>query len=331
MNLITDTDYHIEQPSIVSIGAFDGVHRGHRQIVYRMRQAAKKLQARSVLITFQPHPRKLLQKGEVQLITSLNEKLKVLHRLGLDDVILLRFTHELSQVSARDFFEHYIYRRIHIRHFLMGYDHVFGRDRQGNFDYVDSLRRDFSFSLERVGPRHLFGQPVSSSRIRYALAAGNLPYAMRLLGRSFSVRGTVIHGHGRGRQLGYPTANLELDEERKLLPPNGVYEVLVYLPEREWRGMGVMSIGFNPTFSEQKIRQVEVHILHFSDDIYGTIMECYFRHFIRSEKKFAGPPALKAQIQKDIETVAPFADNKGRILSENLLRQIHWQNPEGQS
>lgn len=311
MEIIQHTDYKIDAPSVVTVGSFDGVHRGHRKIIYNMRKYARAIQGETILITFFPHPREILRGNHtVDLLLTHQEKVKILSRLKMDRVIILNFTKELSQMSAENFFLQYIWKPINLKHFVMGYDHAFGKNRQGNFQFLQSLRQKYSFELDRIGPVTRMGRAVSSSRIRHAIYNRGIQWANRLLGRHFFIRGKVVHGKGRGKKIGFPTANIDTNYESKLIPARGIYVVAVYLPQKGIYKMGAMNIGNNPTFETVQSLNIEVFILDFDEDIYGETIECYFLSYIRPEMKYPGLDELITQISKDVQCARRWLSQK---------------------
>lgn len=324
MELVYGIDDKIPMNSVVTIGSFDGIHLGHKRIIAFMKRLAQQIQGTSCLITFHPHPRKLLyHDGLVHSLSSINEKSKLLSCLGLDKIYLLNFTKELSGMTAETFFQKIIYDCFKPVHFLMGYDHAFGKARKGDFKFMESKALRHGFGLTRVAQKVIGGKSVSSSRIRYALRVGELDVAHRLLGRCYSFRGIVVEGMARGKDLGFPTANIKLDDEDKILPPDGVYEILVYIPKENFKYRGLLNIGNNPTF-ENVDKSVEAHILDFNRNIYGETIECYFISHIRDEIKFSSRDELVNQIKRDVKSVQNKKEtNCSSLPDEHLPIVIH--------
>ncbi len=290
----------------VSIGNFDGVHRGHREILARLMRRAEELGTLSVVMTFDPHPRKVLSGPEgLKLITGLNTKCRIFESLGLDYLIKMDFTSEFAALSPQEFIEKWL-MLLSPRAVVIGYDFNFGRGGAGTFDILEAEGRKRGFTVEMVEALSVEGMTVSSSRIRNLIEGGEVGTAEKLLGRPYSVFGKVIKGHGRGQRLGFPTANVGATEE--LLPCDGVYAGEVVIDNQALPAM--VNIGANPTF-EDMARSVEACILNFNDDIYGKEIEVRFRDRIRSEIKFPDPEALVEQIKHDQKTIERFFQSRG--------------------
>lgn len=284
-------------PGVVTVGTFDGVHRGHQALLERVRERASKVAARSALVTFDRHPLELLEPSAAPpLLTPGPEKVWFLSQLGLDEVVVLPFTARLAAVSSREFVERVLLDGQGMTELVVGYDHALGRGRSGDVETLRDLSRELGYRLEVVPPVLEREHPVSSSRIRKALQAGNLDYTRRALGRPYSLFGRVVGGAGRGKSLERPTANLELLNGRKLLPPQGVYAVLVQLEDEE--RCGLLYYGPRPTFGEAAVA-VEVHLLDFEGDLYGELLEVRLLARIREPKGFDSPEALQAEMDRD--------------------------------
>ena len=287
------------QDSWVSIGVFDGVHIGHQAIIEKLVKGAHAKNRKSVVITFFPHPAKVLGKINGSLyLTSSEERATLLLGLGVDEVITFPFDLAISRLSALEFVDK-LYKHLKMEKLIVGYDFAFGKDREGNIDKLRVLGKNFHFDVENIPPVILDGDVVSSSRVREALREGNVTLASRLLGRSYRLEGIVVVGDGRGRTIGIPTANLEVWKER-ILPKNGVYYCKVHLVSGVYAG--VTNIGSRPTFDEGNDNQtVETHILDFADDLYGKKIKLDFIQRFRDEKKFPNAEKLISQIKLDIE------------------------------
>jgi riboflavin kinase/FMN adenylyltransferase len=277
----------------VAVGNFDGVHLGHAHLVRSLREQARP----AVVVSFDPHPLCLLSPERFQpLLTTPEDRAEFLHGCGADHVVLLKTTPELLRLSAAEFFERILRRGFQPQAIVEGFNFQFGRDRAGNLETLAELCRPAGIRLTVVPPLELDGAPVSSSRVRNALLAGDADEAARLMGRCYRLQGVVGGGQRRGRLLGFPTANLEKIET--LLPADGVYAVRVKWDETAWAGAA--NVGANPTFGENA-RKLEVHVLDFSGDLYGKRLTVEFVRRLRGTQPFAGAEALKAQLQKDIE------------------------------
>ncbi|HMU41814.1 MAG TPA: bifunctional riboflavin kinase/FAD synthetase [Ignavibacteriaceae bacterium] len=289
-----------DKNTFVTIGTFDGVHLGHQKIIERIETSANQKNCRSFLITFEPHPRKIVSKDSViKLLTTTEEKLLILKKLKVQNVFLVNFTVEFSQLSADEFVKKYIIDGMGVKEIIIGYDHHFGKDRSGDLKKLTQLGKEFDFSLSMVEEVKINEQVVSSTKIRNALAEGNLLTANSFLGRYYSFSGKVIHGDKRGRTLGYPTANLRIDED-KLLPALGIYLCEVIVNNEKYYGL--LSIGRRPTFYSEGEIIPEVFILNFDEDIYDAIITLNLIERIRSEKKFDSVEDLIKQMDEDKKT-----------------------------
>lgn len=286
---------------IVTFGSFDGIHLAHREILKRLVQRARGEKGTSLLITFEPHPLKVLRpQRPPSLLTCLPHRLDLLSKTGLEACWVLRFTPSFAKLSAEDFVKKILVDRLKVSEVWVGFDVAFGRDRRGSLSLLRRLGRRHRFGLFQFRKFSLGKKAVSSSRIRRFVEEGRFPEAARFLGRSFSIHGKVMHGRGVGFRLGAPTANLRLCEQ--MLPPLGVYAVWVRL---EGRGVwGLLNLGTRPTFSPRRKRVVaEVHLLDFRGNLYGKKLEVIFLRKIRNERVFPTPGTLGLQIRKDEETL----------------------------
>ena len=284
--------------AVITVGTFDGVHRGHRDVVERLVARSRSLKIPSVLVTFEPHPLEIVNPAAApQLLTTHYEKLEVLTETGIDYVAVLPFTSELASFSAEDFVELVLRRRFRLRELLIGYDHGFGRQRAGNVDVLRTLGERDGFKVEVVDAVATpDGHSVSSTSIRRAVAGGDLERACAGLGRPYSVSGRVVVGSQRGRTIGFPTLNLGPPPPRKLLPPEGVYAVKVQTPRGAVGGM--MNLGPRPTFGDAAT-SLEAHLFDIDGDFYGTDVRIDFVKRLRETRKFASAEQLKAQLQHD--------------------------------
>lgn len=289
--------------AVVTIGTFDGVHNGHKAILKRLIELAQATNGESVVLTFSPHPRTVLFPTEhgILLLTDTVEKRNLFEQLGIDHLIEFPFTLDFANKSAFDYVRDLLAVGIGAKKVIIGYDHRFGRGRQGNLQTLNELASVFNFEVEEIPAVLIDDNEISSSKIRKALAEGDIAFANNALEYNYGIRGKVIHGEAKGRTIGFPTANLNIEDPLKLLPCNGVYLVDVLIEKKKYRG--AMNIGIRPTVSSLGLRNVEVHILDFSQDIYGTEIEVRFIQKIRDEMKFDSFIALKDQLQKDIQFV----------------------------
>jgi riboflavin kinase/FMN adenylyltransferase len=283
---------------VVTWGVFDGVHRGHQEVLATLTSWARGRGAPSVAITFDRHPAEVLRGVDVPLVCPLDVRLERIGACGVDATLVLSFSKAFAENSAETFVAEIIARRVGARAILLGHDSHFGKDRAGDFDMLRALGARIGVEVRACEPLAWRGRPMSSSLVREAVAAGRLDDAAELLGRPFSLHGVVVAGDGRGRAIGVPTANVEL--RHKVRPPRGVYAVRVPLAGREWPG--VANIGVRPTVVENGRETVEVHLLGWTGEpLYGRDLEVRFIARLRDERKFDGVDALKAQIASDIE------------------------------
>jgi len=292
--------------AVVTIGTFDGVHIGHQQILTQLKQEAERIQGETVIITFHPHPRKVVAAGQapVYLINTIDEKIELLEKNGIDNLVIVPFTETFSQQTPEAYIEHFLIEKFHPHTVIIGYDHRFGKGRKGDYKLLEACSARLGFELKEI-PAHVINEStVSSTRIREAVLGGDIVLAKSLLGYDFFFEGKVVEGNKLGRTLGYPTANLQLTTEEKLVPGNGVYAVTVVLPSGETK-QGMMNIGVRPTVDGTK-RMIEVNIFDFKQDIYGSVLRVYVQKYLRGEQKFNGLDALKQQLAIDKENVLRF-------------------------
>lgn len=289
-----------DKKSIVTVGTFDGVHRGHRVVIDKLQELKNKFGGRTVIVTFDPHPRLVLKNraNEIKLLSTTHERLEVFEQLGVDVVYVLKFTTEFSEHSAEEFLKEYLVEGIGLEHLVLGFDHSFGKNREGNYESLEKLTGKYNFDLYKV--EELKGESrINSTTIRNLLAEGNLPKAKEILGADYTFEGKIVTGDRRGSTIGFPTANVHLSDEHKLLPKNGVYFVKVVLEQGEFYGM--MNIGYRPTVSSGKDIYIEVNIFDFDKDIYGQKIKVVLKDYIRDEKKFNSLDDLVKQLSKDKE------------------------------
>ncbi len=290
--------------SAVTVGSYDGVHRGHRIIIARMVAIAKARSLRSVVVTFEPHPRMVL-KGEVSgplgLLTTLDEKIALLAGEGVDLLFVVRFTPDFASRSSDDFIRNVLVGLLGAKSIVMGYDHAFGRDRSGSGKTLATLGRELGFDVEVVEEVMIGNEHFSSTRIRLLLESGKIEEANAFLGSPYMITGTVVDGDKRGREIGFPTVNLQLSDPDKLLPRAGVYLAQTVLNGLSF--MVMMNVGVRPTISLAGIKTVEAHILGYDGTLYGCTMSFNLLRFIREETKFSSLEELKMQLEKDKKTV----------------------------
>jgi riboflavin kinase/FMN adenylyltransferase len=286
---------------VVTIGTFDGVHLGHQKILQQVRLEAEKIEGESVLLTFYPHPRLVLfpNNHNLQLLQTQSEKLQTLAENGLENVIILPFSKEFSQLSALDFIQKVLYNSLHAKKIIIGYDHQFGNDRKGNIGFLKAHAEEFNFEVIEIPAEEINEVNVSSTKIRTALKEGSLEIATTYLNKPFELSGTIIKGKQLGRTIGFPTANLELNDSTKLIPANGVYAVKVELNNEQKSYNGMMNIGFRPTVSEGLKQSIEINIFDFQGDLYDSHLKVSLYKRIRMEEKFVNLASLKSQLSKD--------------------------------
>ncbi|GAA4111405.1 bifunctional riboflavin kinase/FAD synthetase [Aquimarina addita] len=289
--------YDNEIPSVVTIGTFDGVHIGHRKIIERLIEAAKRNGLESVILTFFPHPRMVLQKDtNIKLIHTIDERIQVLEQTGLDSLIIHPFTKEFSRLSAGEYVEQMLIEKLNVRHVIIGYDHRFGRNRNSNITDLASFGMHNNFTVEEISKQDIDDVAVSSTKIREALMEGDIEKANKFLGYKFMLTGKITKGKELGRKLGYPTANLWIKEDYKLIPKKGVYIVQSKIDNKIYFGM--MNIGMNPTVNG-KHQTIETHFFDASFNLYEKKIQIEMLKRIRNEKKFNSIDELKAAMQED--------------------------------
>ncbi len=289
--------------AVVTIGTFDGVHRGHQVILKDMVRKAHEIGGETVVVTFYPHPRQVLCIGDnsLRLISTQEEKIKQMDALGIDNLIVIKFTKEFSTLSSEDFIRNYIVEKIRPAMLVIGYDHHFGNNRLGDFEMLKELGEKNNFKVERVPVQDVDNVVVSSTKIRNALQVGDIRQANSLLGHQFSYTGIVVHGMGLGRQMGYPTANLEVALEYRLIEKPGVYATFV---DFDGKTMPAMTyIGRRPTVNDNRPATIESHLIGFDGDLYGKQLTLRFVDRVRDEKRFNGLDELKRQINIDEQTI----------------------------
>jgi riboflavin kinase/FMN adenylyltransferase len=295
--------------AVVTSGTFDGVHIGHQKIISRLLETANEKNGESVVLTFWPHPRLIISPNNdnLRLLSNLDEKIELLTELGVKHLLVLPFTREFSELTSEKFVEDILISGIGTKTLVIGYDHRFGKNREGGFDYLKTNSERFKIDIVEIPRQEIDNLTISSTKIRIALQNGNISIANELLGRNYSFQGLVKKGRQLGRTIGFPTANVNVSKKYKLIPSIGVYAVKVHLRGKVYDG--VMNIGNRPTMEGIGITQ-EVHILNFDDDIYGENLKVETIAFIRNEMKFNGVNELISQIKLDCQKAKELLNNK---------------------
>lgn len=292
--------YDKTHPTVITIGTFDGVHIGHRKILERVINDAKKTERVATVLTFFPHPRMVLQKDiELKLLNTIDEKTKILEHLGLDYLVIQPFTEEFSRLSATEFVRDILVNSLHTKKVIIGYDHRFGRNRNANISDLIAFGSTLDFEVEEIPAQEIEAVSVSSTKIRLALQEGDVKTANKYLGYAYMLSGVVIRGKGLGKNLDFPTANLHIEESYKLIPKNGVYVIKSTLENNTVYGM--MNIGFNPTVDGED-RSIEVHFFDYTQDLYDRQIQVDILEWIRDEHKFDSLQELRTQLIQDKET-----------------------------
>jgi riboflavin kinase/FMN adenylyltransferase len=284
--------------AIVTTGTFDGVHYGHQKIISRLEELAKQYAGESVIITFFPHPRLVLfpEDNDLKLINTLDEKIELLEKSGIDHLLIIPFTKEFSRLSSLEFIQQILVDKIGTKKLVIGYDHHFGKNREGSFEHLKHYSTEYGFEVEEIPEQDINDVAVSSTKIRNAILDGNVTVANKYLGYTFSLRGIVKKGDQIGRTLGFPTANISLAESYKIIPTDGIYAVNVFIKDRKLQGM--LYIGDRPTV-QGKSKVIEVNIFDFSEDVYDQLIKVEFLQYIRGDKYFNSLEELKDALAKD--------------------------------
>ena len=304
--------------AVITIGTFDGVHLGHRQIINKMKEEALAVNGETVIITFHPHPRKIVSSvyTGIRLINTLEERLEILSGLGVDHVVVVPFTEVFANQPPEEYIKDFLIEKFHPHTIIIGYDHRFGKERKGNYLMLEDFATQYNYQIKEI-PKHVLDAiAISSTKIREAVLSGQIEVADKLLGYNFFFSGKVVHGDKLGRQLGYPTANLKIENEDKIIPGNGIYAVYAEVASSKWQVAsreiqthsslatshsplkGMMSIGFRPTVDGKK-RVIEVNLFDFNEEIYDQRLKVYVKKYLREEIKFDSLEALVKQIDQD--------------------------------
>ena len=290
-------DYDEDKRSVVTIGTFDGIHLGHQKILSRLIKSSKNKDLNSVVLTFFPHPRIILNKyNEVKMIDTLDEKIIHLNEIGIDSLVIHPFNKSFSLLSANQFIKDFLVDKLKIKHIIIGYDHRFGKGREASVTDLKNYADDYDFTVEEIKAQEIEKITVSSTKIRNSINQGDIKTTEKYLGRYFNLTGKVVKGDGLGKKINYPTANIFIEETYKIIPKDGVYLVETIIEDKLFNGM--MNIGHRPTIGTN-VKSIEVHLFNFNEDIYGQVISIKMISKIRDEKKFSSIEALKEQLVKD--------------------------------
>ena len=291
--------------SVVTIGTFDGVHLGHQKIIKKLQDEATSINGESLLFTFFPHPRMVIfpDSHNLKLIQTIDEKIESLQGYGLDNLIIYPFTKEFSRLTAFEFVRDILVNKLRVKKLVIGYDHQFGRNREGDIEFLRESAHIFDFEVIEISAEEVHEVNVSSTKIRNSILDGNIEKANDFLGRPFQIQGDVVKGNKLGRKIGFPTLNIDPLNALKIMPRDGVYAVEIIIKKNTYQGM--MNIGQNPTVKDKTIdlKKYEAHVFDFNEEIYGEHVKILFHHYIRKEKSFDNLEELKAQIQIDEKNI----------------------------
>lgn len=289
--------YSSEKESILTIGTFDGVHIGHNKILTKLVEESKKNNLSSLIMTFFPHPRMVLQKSqEIKMIDTIDEKIHLFEKTGVDNLIIQPFDENFSKIRAKEFVEEILVKKLKIKHIIIGYDHRFGKDREASVDDLKKFGLNYMFTVEEIAAQEIHSIAISSTKIRNAILKGEIKKCNEYLGRNFMLTGEVVHGDGLGKKINFPTANIEIPETYKIIPKNGVYLVKAIINSEIYFGM--MNIGVRPTIGG-KNKSLEIHFFNFKDNIYNKTISVEIICKIRDEEEFSSIDELKIQLKKD--------------------------------
>lgn len=299
-------DFQSTKKTILTLGTFDGVHIGHKKILERITQNTENGKYESLVLTFFPHPRMVLQeKSEIKLLNTIAEKTKLLEATGIENLVIHPFNESFSRLTAEEFVHSILVEQFHIQKIIIGHDHRFGRNRTANIDDLIAFGAEYGFEVEQISAQEIQDVSVSSTKIRKALNEGNMDLANEYLGYDYFLSGEVVKGKQLGRTIGFPTANIQIEEDYKLIPRNGAYVVKAIVDQKEVFGM--MNIGFNPTVNGQK-QTIEVHLFDFDTDIYGQKIEITLLQYLREEQKFGSLDLLITQLNQDKKEALAFIE-----------------------
>ena len=310
MKIKTASDYKLLSNSVVTIGTFDGVHVGHKKIINRLVNIAREEKLQAIVLTFFPHPRMVVQKDtSIKMINTIDEKSDLLESEGVDHLVVKKFTKAFSRLTAREYVRDILVNTLHVKHIIIGYDHHFGRNRTANIDDLKAFGDIYDFKVTEISAQDINEVTVSSTKIRKALNEGDIKSANAFLGYNFMLTGTVIKGKGLGKKIGFPTANIKIEESYKLIPKKGVYVVKSQIDENTTL-YGMMNIGNNPTVNGTT-QSIEVNFFDFSKSIYDTQVKIEILERLRDEQKFNSVEDLKTQLGLDMKNSNQFLNQNG--------------------
>ncbi|MBK5202279.1 MAG: bifunctional riboflavin kinase/FAD synthetase [Prolixibacteraceae bacterium] len=299
-------NFNVANP-VIAIGSFDGVHMGHEEIIRKVKEIAQKINGESVIFTFYPHPRQVLFPNDknLKLITTIEEKEELFEKAGIENLIIYPFTKEFSGLNYKKFVKDILVKKLKIKALIVGYDHRFGKDREGGCEMLDNISKIYHFPVYKTSAVTIDNQNISSTRIREALEKGDIENTNRLLGYHFKLFGTVVEGYKRGRKINFPTANIKPLNQNKIIPGRGVYAVMVYANDKFYPGM--LNIGFRPTVNHKNnIQNIEVYIIGFQGYLYNKNLKINFYKKIRDEQDFNSLENLQKQLEKDKKDITDF-------------------------
>ncbi len=292
--------------AVLTIGTFDGVHKGHQLVIGQLKWVAEELEGESIILTFHPHPRRVIgnQDAQIRMLNTLDEKIDLLANTGIDHLVVIPFTEQFAMLSPVEYIQQILIANFKPKAIVIGYDHHFGRNREGNYALLEALQNGYGYKLYEIPEKFINNITISSTKIRSCILNGQIAAANDFLGYPYFFEGTIIHGNKLGRSIGYPTANIQVEDRDKLLPSYGVYAVMSQLigDQKNERGelKGMLNFGVRPTVQGGK-ESIEVHLFDFDEEIYGQGIRIYLHHRLRGEQKFPGLDALKDQLKKDEE------------------------------
>jgi len=292
-------DFSCSKKTVLTLGTFDGVHIGHRKILEKVTQNTENSEYESLVLTFFPHPRMVLQgQSDVKLLNTISEKIDLLEKIGIQNLVIHPFDESFSRLTAEEFVKDVLVDQFHIQKIIIGHDHRFGKNRTANIDDLVTFGKQYNFEVEQISVQEIKDVSISSTKIRKALTEGNMALANEYLGYDYFLTGTILKGKQLGRTIGFPTANLQIEEDYKLIPRNGAYVVKSTINQKTVFGM--MNIGFNPTLGEGKL-SIEIHYFDFDADLYDQKIAVSLLAYLRPEQKFDSVTLLKKQLEKDMD------------------------------